>query len=309
MCCARKEEGRAGKQDCPQANSRRAKKETKVKVIENQRFGEERALYRAEDLCVRNCRFEGEEDGESALKESRHIVAENCYMNLRYPFWHVHDLRVSGCELTEHCRAALWYDNGVKITDSCLNGIKALRECRGVELSNCTANSPEFGWKCNNISIENCETVSEYAFFESGAIRASGLRFEGKYSFQYTRDVMISDSTLKTKDAFWHAKDVTVTDSVIDGEYLGWYSEGLTLIRCHIKGTQPLCYCKRLRLIDCTMENCDLAFEYSDVDATVHGEILSVKNPRSGKIVADKIGEIIKGDSVYPVEAEIVQKG
>ena len=120
---------------------------------------------------------------------------------------------------------------------------------------------------------------------------------------------MISDSTLKTKDAFWHAKDVTVTDSVIDGEYLGWYSEGLTLIRCHIKGTQPLCYCKRLRLIDCTMENCDLAFEYSDVDATVHGEILSVKNPRSGKIVADKIGEIIKGDSVYPVEAEIVQKG
>ena len=103
---------------------------------------------------------------------------------------------------------------------------------------------------------------------------------------------------------------MTVTDSEVDGEYLGWYSEGLTLIRCHIRGTQPLCYCKKLRLIDCTMENCDLAFEYSNVRAVVRGRIDSVKNPHRGRVIADEIGEIITTpDSVYPVRAKIVLRG
>ena len=281
-----------------------------MKMIEDRRFGEERALYHMQEAHLKNCRFEGAEDGESALKESRHIIAERCYFDLRYPFWHVSDLRVTDCEMTEHCRAAMWYDSGIKISGSKLGGIKALRECRGVELSDCTVNSPEFGWKCENIAIASSSIVSEYAFLESKSIRAQGLIFEGKYSFQYTQDVAIERSRFKTKDAFWHAKNVTVTDSVIDGEYLGWYSEGLTLVRCHIKGTQPLCYCKRLTLIDCTMEDCDLAFEYSDVEASIHSAILSVKNVRSGHITADAIGEVIRTpDSVYPAEAVIVAGG
>ena len=102
---------------------------------------------------------------------------------------------------------------------------------------------------------------------------------------------------MDTKDACWHSKNVTVQDSVVKGEYLGWYSEGLTLIRCEIIGTQPLCYCKRLKLVDCRMYGCDLAFEYSDVNATIDGHIDSVKNPKSGKIVADSVGKIISEDS------------
>ena len=91
---------------------------------------------------------------------------------------------------------------------------------------------------------------------------------------------------------------MTVEDSVIGGEYLGWYSENLTLVRCRISGTQPLCYCRNLRLIDCTMEGADLAFERSDVRADVRGHIDSVKNPLSGWIRADDIGEIICDGSV-----------
>lgn len=278
-------------------------------LIENRRFGEERALYHARNVWVKNCRFEGEEDGESALKEGRNVTAEQCFCDLRYPFWHVQGLRVRGCTLTENCRAAMWYDRDVSVENSRLDGIKALRECREITLSDTEVRSPEFGWRCGQIGIKNCDIVSEYAFFESEDIRAEGLTFEGKYSFQYTRNVQIADSRLRTKDAFWHAKDVTVTDSELDGEYLGWYSENLTLIRCHIKGTQPLCYCKGLKLVDCTMENCDLAFEYSEVDAEVQGEILSVKNPRSGVIRADRVGEIIlTSDSVWPPEAEILTR-
>lgn len=132
------------------------------------------------------------------------------------------------------------------------------------------------------------------------------MRMNGKYSFQYTRDVRIADSELDTKDAFWHSRDVTVVDSDLRGEYLGWYSENLTLIGCRISGTQPLCYCHNLRLIDCTMEGTDLAFEYSDVHAEVKGNIEFVKNPRSGRIRAGSIGEIVLGDQIMECSCEIV---
>lgn len=281
-----------------------------MNTLENMRFGEERALYASRGLTLQNCRFEGAEDGESALKESAEILARDCFFDLRYPLWHVRGVRLERCEMTQNCRAALWYDKDVTISGCIMNGIKAVRECADVHVADTHISSPEFGWKSRGIVLENSSLDSEYAFFGSRGIRARGLRFEGKYSFQYTHDVQIEKSELHTKDAFWHAKNVTVTDSEVDGEYLGWYSEGLTLIRCHIRGTQPLCYCKKLRLIDCTMENCDLAFEYSDVHADVHGGIVSVKNPHRGRVIADEIGEIITTpDSVYPVHAKIAQMG
>lgn len=278
-------------------------------IIENKRFGCERDLYGSRDVIVKNCRFEGPEDGESALKESRNVIAENCFMDLRYPFWHIDGITIRGGEMTKNCRAALWYDRGVSISDCKMNGIKALRECADIRLKDVAADSPEFGWKCKNIDIEGGDIQSEYAFLESENIRAEKMKFAGKYSFQYTKNVRIANSELNTKDAFWHAKNVTVTDSVLNGEYLAWYSERLTLVRCHIKGTQPFCYCKKLTIIDCTMEDCDLAFEYSDVKADVKSEIISVKNPYKGVICADRIGEIIKTEnSVYPVKAKIVER-
>ena len=97
----------------------------------------------------------------------------------------------------------------------------------------------------------------------------------------------------------------SVKNCTVKGEYLGWYSENLTLIGCKISGTQPLCCCKGLHLIDCTMDGCDLSFELSDVEAEVKGDILSVKNPISGHITADGIGEIIteKGDCLIEIRA------
>ena len=287
----------------------RGKEICRMELIENKRFGNERDLYGSRELIVRKCRFEGPEDGESALKESRDIIAEDCFMDLRYPFWHVHNIKIKGGEMTKNCRAALWYDTDVVIEDCKMNGIKALRECGNIVLDRVSADSPEFGWKCDHILIKGGQIASEYAFLESKDINIDGLHFSGKYSFQYTKDVNICNARMDTKDAFWHAKNVTVTDSVLNGEYLAWYSDGLTLIRCHIKGTQPFCYCKNLKLIDCTMEDCDLAFEYSDVRADVKSHIVSVKNPHKGLIEADSIGEVIlTEDSVYPAEAKIIQR-
>ncbi|MBR5444528.1 MAG: DUF3737 family protein, partial [Clostridia bacterium] len=95
----------------------------------------------------------------------------------------------------------------------------------------------------------------------------------------------------------------------VAGDYLGWYSDGLTLVRCRITGTQPLCYCNNLTLIDCTMgDDADLAFEYSDVQADIAGNIHSVKNPRSGRITADRIGEIILEDSIMETDCVITER-
>ena len=262
-------------------------------IYENKIYDEERALYAIENAEVRNCTFAGPADGESALKECRGVKVDGCHFELRYPFWHVEGADISDCDMTETCRAALWYDENINIKSSKLHGIKALRECRGITLSDCDVNSEEFGWRCSDITVKDTSLTSMYPFFECKNMKIDALNMTGKYSFQYIENVEIKNSTFKTKDAFWHAKGVTVYDTVLEGEYLGWYSEDLTLVRCHIKGTQPLCYCKNLVLEDCTMENCDLSFEYSDVKATVNGSIDSVKNPVSGFVKADSIGEII----------------
>ncbi len=273
--------------------------------IENKTYDQERALYNLQDATVADCRFEGPADGESALKEARNVKLEHCRFLLRYPLWHTAGFTMDNCTMTDTCRAAIWYAEGGSISGSRLDGIKCLRECRDVALTDTEVTSQEFGWKCRDIRVTDCDITSEYIFLDSKDLQLDRLQMKGKYSFQYTENVTITNSRLDTKDAFWHAKNVTVKDSWVKGEYLGWYSDGLTLINCHIIGTQPLCYCKNLTLIDCTMEGTDLSFEYSDVEATVLGHIDSVKNPASGHILADSIGQVILEDAVVETTCQI----
>lgn len=268
-----------------------------MKVIENQTFGEERALYGSESLLVRGCSFDGPADGESALKEGRNIEAERCFFNLRYPFWHDHGLKITGSEMTEKCRAALWYSDNVEIMDSKLHGIKALRECSDVRIRNCDIISPEFGWSARGIRMEDTTVESEYFMMRAENLTFQGVTFKGKYSFQYIRNAVFEDCVFDTKDAFWHGKNITVKNSVVKGEYLAWYSDGLTLVDCKIIGTQPFCYCKNLKLIDCEMADTDLAFEKSEVKAVITTRVESIKNPLSGLIRLPELGELIMDDA------------
>ena len=276
------------------------------KIIANAQFDEERALYHLTDTRVENCRFEGPADGESALKEARNICVADCNFSLRYPLWHVEGFTLESCAMDEKARAAIWYAKNGRITGSTLGGIKALRECENIALKDSSVISQEFGWKCKNITLEDTSVQAEYLFFDSQDVTLDRVQMKGKYSFQYIENLTIRDSYLDTKDAFWHSKNITVINSTVKGEYLAWFSEGLTLIDCHIIGTQPLCYCKDLTLINCTMEGTDLAFEYSDVRAEVKGHILSVKNPRSGSITADSVGEIIMEDAVMECTGKVI---
>ncbi|WP_300937473.1 DUF3737 family protein [Faecalibaculum rodentium] len=265
-----------------------------MELVENKTFDQERALYGTRDLLVRHCQFDGPADGESALKECRDITVQDCFFNLRYPFWHDHNLTIAGCELTPLCRAALWYTEHAEIRDSKLHGIKAVRECGDIKISRCDILSPEFGWSTRGMQMEDTHVESEYFMMRSDHVYLDKVDFKGKYSFQYVQDMVIEHCVLDTKDAFWHAQNVIIRNSVVKGEYLGWYSDNVTFENCLIQGTQPLCYCTNLKLVNCCMGGCDLSFERSQVEATLSESPASIRNPLSGTITIPAETEVIR---------------
>ncbi len=276
------------------------------KQIINQTFDEERSLYNLNNTIVLNCTFAGEKDGESVLKECRGVDVQDCEFSLRYPLWHAKKFALKNSSMDELTRAPLWYSDNGTIENCNITGIKCLRECKKISVNNCDIASPEFGWRCKGVSITNSTIDSMYFLFESKNVEIDNLTMTGKYSFQYMKNLHIKNSNLDTKDAFWHSKNITVENSIVKGEYLGWFSENLTLINCKIIGTQPLCYCKNLKLIDCEMIDTDLSFEYSDVEASIIGHIVSIKNPKSGTIIADSAGDIIREDAVIKCIGKVV---
>lgn len=254
---------------------------TKIKDIQ---IDIERAFYASKEMEFENITIDGPADGESAFKECSNIEVSSSFFNLRYPFWHNNNLKLKDSTMTDLCRAALWYDNDVEIDGVKSNGIKALRECKNIVMVNSEFNSEEIFWKVDNINVKESTICGAYAFLMCSNIELNNVKFKGKYSFQYTKNVHIVNTVLDTKDAFWHADNVLVENCEVKGEYLGWYSNNVTFKNCKISGTQPLCYAKGLKIIDCTFENCDLCFEYSEVEGNIIGDVVSIKNPLSGSI-------------------------
>ena len=278
-----------------------------MNIVQNKTFDEERALYGSKDILVKDCLFDGPADGESAFKECSDVQVEHCFFNLRYPFWHDHGLEIVDSEMTELCRAALWYSDHIEISNSRLHGIKALRECREVKMKDCDIVSPEFGWSVRGIKMENCTAKSEYFMMRSDNLHFQNVDMQGKYSFQYIENAVFENCRFDTKDAFWHAKNIVVRNRIVKGEYLAWYSENVTFENCRIIGTQPLCYCRGLRLVNCEMTDTDLAFERSEVEADITTPVISIKNPLSGHITVPAVGEVIR--DIAEAKGKISVKG
>ena len=54
------------------------------------------------------------------------------------------------------------------------------------------------------------------------------------------------------------------------------------------------------------MIDTDLSFEYSEVEASIIGEIVSVKNVLSGTVVADKINDVIIEEGPYQINGKVI---
>ncbi len=277
-----------------------------MKQITHAEFGGERPLFASHNLYLEDVTIHV---GESALKECSNIKAINCRFEGKYPFWHVNGFFVKDCLFTEGARAALWYSRDLEMSDTLVEAPKMFREMDGIRLENVRIpNALETLWKCRNVQLKNVEVQNaDYLFMHSENIRIADYKQQGNYSFQYCKNVEIRNAVIDSKDAFWNTEDVTVYDSVLEGEYLGWHSHRLRLVNCKISGTQPLCYAHDLILENCTLaDDCDLAFEYSSVQATIKGPIRSVKNPRTGSITAESYGEIILDENIKaPADCEL----
>lgn len=277
-----------------------------MQKIKDTEFGGERPLFASKDLCLENVTIHA---GESALKECSNIEAVGCCFEGKYPFWHVNGFTVKNCLFTERARAALWYSQNLVMKDTQVDAPKMFREMNGIKLENVKIpDAQETLWHCRNVEIDNVEVANaDYLFMHSENISIKNYRQQGNYSFQYCKNVEICNAVIDSKDAFWNTENVTVYDSELSGEYLGWHSHGLRLVNCKISGTQPLCYAHDLVMENCVMEDdCDLAFEYSSVNATVRSGITSVKNPRTGQITANSYGEIIIDENIKaPADCEL----
>lgn len=282
----------------------RSRKHT-MKTITNEEFGGERPLFGERKLRLDNVVIH---TGESALKCCADIEANNCRFEGKYPFWHTDGFTINNCEFTPGARAALWYSRNCTMSDTKVDAPKMFRELDGIVLKRVIIpDGEETLWHCSNIEIDDVTIdKADYLFMHSHDINIRNYRQNGNYSFQYCRNVEIHNAKINSKDAFWNTENVSVYDSEISGEYLGWHSRRLHLVRCHISGTQPLCYARDLILEDCTFaDDCDLAFEDSDVIATINSGVTSIKNPARGRIKAKTIGEIIidkHSKAIDPVE-------
>jgi len=269
-----------------------------MKQVITDRFYEgERPLFATNDIRLENVKFY---PGESAIKECNNVEAYKCVFMCKYPFWHNDNVLIDSCLFTVYGRAAIWYSKNIRMIDTLVEAPKMFREIDNLYLKNVKLpNAGETMWNCRGIKLRNVEARGgDYIFMNGSDIDIDGFYLQGNYSFQDAKNVIIRNARLDSKDAFWKTENVTVYDSEINGEYLGWHSKNLKLVNCKISGTQPLCYCTNLIMENCTMaEDCDLCFEYSTLEAVVHGNIVSVKNPGKGFITADHVGEIIMDEN------------
>jgi hypothetical protein len=274
-------------------------------VIQNIQTGQERAFYGSKNVHFKNITIDGIEQGESAFKECRNITLEETNIVLKYCVWHCHNITLYKTVIDVNSRASIWYCENIEIINCKLNGVKACRNCSNLTLKDCIINSDDFGWKAEGVKIINCKISGVTPLLDSSNVTVDGAEFTAKYIFQYSDNIKMTNTTIDTKDCFWHAKNVYCKNVKFVGEYLAWYSENCVFENCEINSIQPLCYCKKLKLINCTMPNCNLAFEYSDVDADIKGHVDSIRNVLSGKIVVDSLGEYVQDEHVLDCKGVI----
>lgn len=280
-----------------------------MNTIKDKSFGGERPLFAIHDTRLENVTIT---EGESGIKCCKNIEADHCRFIGKYPLWHVDGSLITNCFFEVGSRSAIWYSNDMVMRDTVIDAPKLFREMNNVTVENVKFNdADETFWKIKNLKVRNV-TLHEgtYPFMFCENVDVDGLVSDSKYVFQYCKNVVIRNAKITTKDSFWECENITIYDSDLNGEYLAWHSKNVRLVHCHISGEQPLCYIEQLVLEDCTFDkDSDRIFEDSDVQAEIIGGITNIKNPRTGKIVADYVGSVTIDENILqPANCQIIQR-
>ena len=275
------------------------------KEIRQQYLTGERPLFMGKDLKICDTIFD---DGESPLKESRNIELYGSMFKWKYPLWYSKDILAEDCTWFEMARAGVWYTDNITVRNAMIEAPKNFRRCTGVVLENVDfTNAQETLWNCSQVKMHRVAAKGDYFAMNCTDMKLNDFKLDGNYSFDGAKNIEIHNAKLLSKDAFWNSENVTVYDSFISGEYLGWNAKNLTLVNCTIESLQGMCYIDNLVMKNCKLINTTLAFEYSTVDADIHGKIDSVLNPSGGTIRAEHIGDlIIEKDKIDPSKTKII---
>lgn len=278
-----------------------------MKEFSQQILTGERALYDTHDAHISYCTFE---NGESPLKESSELKIEHSLFKWKYPLWYTKNVSLDHCALFDMARAGIWYVDNISVTDTVIEAPKNFRRVNGLVMKNVDIpNASETLWNCNQIEMEQVTVRGDYFAMNSKNIKANHLTLVGNYSFDGGENIEIYNSRLLSKDAFWNVDNVTVYDSFISGEYLGWNSKNIKLINCTIESLQGMCYIDNLVMKNCRLINTTLAFEYSQGDVEIIGNVESVFNLKGGCIKADYIGELIMDGRRVRIDQTQIQAG
>ena len=275
------------------------------KEIRQQYLTGERPLFMGKDLKIYDTIFD---NGESPLKESRNIELYGSMFKWKYPLWYSKNILAEDCTWFEMARAGVWYTDNITVRNAMIEAPKNFRRCTGVVLENVDfPNAQETLWSCEQVKMNRVTAKGDYFAMNCTDMELNDFKLDGNYSFDGAKNVEIHNAKMLSKDAFWNSENVTVYDSFISGEYLGWNAKNLTLVNCTIESLQGMCYIDNLVMKNCKLINTTLAFEYSTVDADIHGKIDSVLNPSGGTIRAEHIGDlIIEKDKIDPSKTKII---
>ena len=278
-----------------------------MKEINQKLLTGERALYGEQDAKISYCTFA---DGESPLKECSNLIVDNCLFRWKYPFWYCKNITVQNSSLFDMARAGIWYVEDLIVKNTVIEAPKNFRRVKRALLQDVTfSNAAETLWSCDEVELKNVTAKGDYFAMNSSNITAENFTLVGNYSFDGGRNITVRNSRLLSKDAFWNCENVTVYDSFISGEYLGWNSKNITFVNCTIESLQGMCYIDNLIMKNCRLINTTLAFEYSQGDVEIIGNVESVFNPKGGCIKADYIGELIMDGRRVRIDQTQIQAG
>lgn len=253
----------------------------------NEYYEGERSLFGAKNLEIKGATFG---TGESSLKESKNIKLDTTIFKWKYPLWYSKNIVFKDSIWETMACSGIWYTDSIKVSDTVFQAPKNFRRCRDVELDNVYfADAEETLWTCNDVKLTNVRARGDYFGMNSSNFSIENLDLVGNYCFDGGKSIEVHNSCFVSKDAFWNCENVTIYDSFINGEYLAWNTKNLTLINCSL------------------LRN-DLCFEYcSEIDADVTTDILSIKNPLSGKIRAKSVEEIIFDDQKVDASKTMIE--
>ena len=180
-----------------------------MRTIKNQEIGGERPLYASHDLRLENVTIH---IGESSIKESNNIEAEDCRFEGKYVFWETDGFRINNCYFAESARSSLWYSRNCRMTSCKVDAPKLFRRIDGIYVADTDfPNGEQYFWDCQNIELKNVKIEKcDYAFMHCENIQLDRFHMEGNYGFQYAKNVEIHNAIINSKDSFWESENVTI---------------------------------------------------------------------------------------------------